>query len=603
MRRLGIAGIGMIGVAGLLLIHAATAAQRASASVSRFPADKSMGVNPDTHLVLTFQSAPTLGKSGQIRIYDAADNKLVDTLDVSIPSGPAAAGGRGGAAAPAAQMTPVPYEYVAGRRQTNANTIPGTPSGVAVPTPASSQLTIIGGFTDAFHFYPVIIHANVATIYPHNNLLSYNKTYYVQIDTGVITLTDGSFTGITGNGGWSFTTKKSAPPADSARLVVSADGTGDFNTVQGAIDFIPDNSSRRDTIFIRNGTYEEIVYFRNKTNLTLLGEDRDKVIVTYANNEVFNPHPVNVSTNEVPGTFPSRRATFMGDNSKGLQLVNFSIRNPSNGQAEGLLLMGSQNIVSNMNIAGSGDALQLNGSTYLNECLVEGAGDSILGRGPEFFDRCELHSRGAYMWIRNTDANHGNVFVNSRFLTPGNGTTEIARAPTNNGKNYPFAEAVLINCVLGGISPVGWGAMGGDTTNMRYWEYNSTNAGDGKPIDVSQRKPESRQLTMPRDAEIIANYSKPAYVLGWTPTMAPLILTQPSALNTAAGQSMTLSVKVAAVPASSFQWSKNGVAISGATDSTFKINTVRTGDAASYTVTATNSSGRVTSSPAIIAIR
>jgi hypothetical protein len=64
--------------------------------------------------------------------------------------------------------------------------------------------------------------------------------------------------------------------------------------------------------------------------------------VTYPNNEVFNPHPANVGTNEVPGTFPSRRASFMGDNSRNSagQLLD---RNPTNGQAEGLLLMGSQN--------------------------------------------------------------------------------------------------------------------------------------------------------------------------------------------------------------------------------------------------------------------
>jgi len=36
-------------------------------------------------------------------------------------------------------------------------------------------------------------------------------------------------------------------------------------------------------------------------------------------------------------------------------------------------------------------------------------------------------------------------------------------------------------------------------------------------VDVSQRKPESRQLTKERDADIIANYSSPAYVLGWAP--------------------------------------------------------------------------------------
>src|SRR5678810_870732 len=94
-----------------------------SVSVTRFPADNATGINPDTHLVLTFQSPPTLGKSGQIRIYDASNDKLVDTLDLRIPPGPTA-----GAGGPNPPYTPTPYEYTAGR-PTNANTTPGTPSG------------------------------------------------------------------------------------------------------------------------------------------------------------------------------------------------------------------------------------------------------------------------------------------------------------------------------------------------------------------------------------------------------------------------------------------------------------------------------------------
>ncbi|MGB8226684.1 MAG: hypothetical protein WCE45_07490, partial [Sedimentisphaerales bacterium] len=137
-------------------------------TISRFPADKAKQVNPDTHLVLAFPSEPNLGKSGQIRIYDATDNRLVDVLDLSIPPGPTI-----GIKAPAAPpYTTIPYEYVPGHF-TNANTKPGTPSGGAVATPDNYQLTIIGGFTDAFHFYPVIVRGSVATIYPHNNLLDY----------------------------------------------------------------------------------------------------------------------------------------------------------------------------------------------------------------------------------------------------------------------------------------------------------------------------------------------------------------------------------------------------------------------------------------------
>ena len=568
-------------------------------TVMRFPAHQARDVNPDTHLVLTFPSAPALGKTGKIRIFDTKDNRLVDMLDLSIPPGPTTPDTQG-ATAP---YTPVPYEYVPGRF-TNANTVPGTPSGVAARTPATYQLTIIGGFTDAFHFYPVIIRGNVATIYPHHNLLEYGRTYRVEIDPGVLTLADGSFTGFGAKDAWTFSTKASGPRAGLARLVVTGDGSGDFNTVQGAVDRVPDRNPARVTIFIRSGLYEEIVYFRNKSNITFLGEDRDKVQVFYANNEVFNPHPVNLATNEWPGTFPSRRAAFMADNSTGINLVNLTVKNISRGQAEGLLLAGERNIVSHVTVIGSGDALQVNGSVYLTDSLVVGNGDTILGRGPAFFDNCELRSPAVYMWTRNTSANHGNVFVNCIFRTPGDGMTEIARAPTNKGRNYPNAEVVLINCALSGISPVGWGAVGGDTTNVRYWEYNSTNLADGSPVDVSRRHPVSRQLTMEKDAEMIANYSNPAWVLGgWAPAMAPLILSHPAAVTVAAGQTATFSVTAAGIPRPALQWFKNGVALTGATMATLKLERARAGDAGSYTMTATNSSGSATSRPAALSVR
>jgi pectinesterase len=576
-------------------------AQTASApskTIVRFPADKAANVNPDTHLTLTFQSAPVLGNSGQIRIYDAADNRMIDLLDLSIPAGPAKP-----ISSPSGAYTPIPYEYVSGRF-TNANTKPGTPSGVALPTPDNYQLTIIGGFTDAFHFYPIIIHDKTATIYPHNNLLEYGKTYYVQIDPGVLALSDGSFKGITGNTGWTFTTKKLPPSADAERLVVSADGTGDFNTVQGAMDFIPGYHPKHVTVFIKNGMYEEIVYFRNKTNITILGEDRDKVVVFYANNEVFNPHPLNVKTNEVLGTFPSRRAAFAADHSSMIHLVNLTIKTTAFGQAEGLLLNGEEIIVSNVNISGSGDALQSNGSAYFTDCHIVGDGDTILGRGPAFFNNCELNSNGPYMWIRNTSANHGNVFMNCRFQTRGNQETVIARAPTNGGNSYPYCEAVLINCALAGIAPVGWGPIGGDTSSVHYWEYNSTNLSNGKPADVSLRHPASRQLTMEKDAEIIANYKNPAYVLGgWTPTMAPLILTQPESIMARAGQTAAFRIKVAAIPEASYQWFKNDKPISSATNATLTLENVSLKDAAAYTVIAKNGSGSATSSKTILKVK
>jgi pectinesterase len=570
-----------------------------SKTIEKRPGNNAVDVNPDTHLELIFPCRPVLGNKGKIRIFDKADNRMVDSLDLSIPPGPVTPNRN------QVPYTPAPYKYVSGHF-TNANIRPGTPSGDALPNPDTFQLTIIGGFTDAFHFYPVIIHDSTATIYTHNNLLEYNKSYYVQIDSGVLNLKDFCFSGIPGKTGWTFTTKRAPPPPNSEQFVVAADGNGDFNTIQGAVDYIPDTNSSRVTIFIKNGMYEEIVYFRNKTNLTFLGEDRDKVTVCYANNEVFNPHPSNIATNEWPGTFPSRRAAFMGDNSSGIYLVNFTIRsiNEKPAQAEGLLLMGEHNIVSNVSIFGSGDALQVNGSVYLVDSRITGYGDNILGRGPAFFDNCELISMaGPHMWIRNTETNHGNVFLNCRFTTIGGVETVIARAPTNHGINYPYCEAVLINCSLEGISPEGWGPVGGETKNIHFWEYNSRNITDGQPVDVSRRLNVSRQLTMEHDTLIIARYSDPAYVLGgWTPEMAPCILSRPETKKAIKGQAVDFRVKAAAIPEACYQWFFNGKAIDGATNPALRLESVNAANAGSYTVTITNSLGSITSAKAILSV-
>jgi hypothetical protein len=210
----------------------------------------------------------------------------------------------------------------------------------------------------------------------------------------------------------------------------------------------------------------------------------------------------------------------MADNSKGIRLINFTIKNTAKGQAEGLLMMGEQNIVSNVSIKGAGDALQVNGSAYFTNCRITGDMDIILGRGPAFFNNCELISHGGcFMWVRNTSANHGFVFSNCAFNSVV-GETEIARCPTNHGKNYLFAEAVLLDCGLVNISPQGWGEVGGNKSSIHYWEYNSTNLKSGKPADVSKRNPVSKQLTKDKDADIIANYNKPSYVLGgWSPQL------------------------------------------------------------------------------------
>jgi pectin methylesterase-like acyl-CoA thioesterase len=217
----------------------------------------------------------------------------------------------------------------------------------------------------------VIVHGNVATVYPHNGVLKYHHRYVVEMDAGVLTPASGEFAGFAKGHEWTFATKADGPKADATRVVVAADGSGDFNTVLGALDYVPANPAKRVTIFIKNGTYEEIVFFQKKSNLTIEGEDREKVQVGYGNNSAFNP--------PMPG--PSRRCAFSVYDSNGIELKNFSVSNYAYGQAEGLLVYGQKVIVRNVNIKGSGDALNLRGTIYLTDSRIVGDGDTILGCG------------------------------------------------------------------------------------------------------------------------------------------------------------------------------------------------------------------------------
>ncbi|HLF45227.1 MAG TPA: pectinesterase family protein, partial [Chitinophagaceae bacterium] len=76
-------------------------------------------------------------------------------------------------------------------------------------------------------------------------------------------------------------TNSIAPPGQSVlsgKIIVAADGSGDYKTIQGAINSLPALSSSARTIFIKKGTYAEKLYIE-KPNIIFEGEDREQTIV------------------------------------------------------------------------------------------------------------------------------------------------------------------------------------------------------------------------------------------------------------------------------------------------------------------------------------
>jgi pectinesterase len=469
-----------------------------------FPAQGARNVNPDVQLVLTFPSPPKVGASGKVQIFDAADDSLVDTLDLAIPASPVPDGRPKGA---------------------NGETKGPTPPKPAGPDNSGFQANPVGGAW--FHFFPITTNGKAATIHPHNGALKYGRTYVVKIDPQVLTTTDGKSAGLEARKSWIFTTKAAPPKRGVERVVVSADGKGDFNTVQGAIDFAPEKSAKPLTIFIRNGDYQEIVYLKGKSNLILRGESREGVVVHYPNNSAFN----------------RIRPAFTVTDASDIQLSTFTIRNDFIGQAEALLMRGERNIVDRMTLNGSGDAFTTYGTIYMVDSTLTGDGDTILAYAALYCLRCEIRSVGPFTWTRTPKGSHGNVFVDSKLIyvdkplpwsitaanpagqkTPG----VLGRLPRNGPAssplaNFPYAEMVLIDTRTDGVPPQGWGAVEDratfDWSNLRLWEFNTRDL-QGRPIDLSQRHPAMRALTLPNDTRTISDYRRPEFVLGgWTPVV------------------------------------------------------------------------------------
>jgi Pectinesterase/Bacterial Ig-like domain len=470
----------IVGTIALICCIAATtqptteSASSTLAAVSMVPAASAENVCADTPLRINFAMPPTLGVAGKIRIFDASNDFAVETIDVS--------------------------------------------------SPTATQT--IGGLAN-YKYYPVIITGNQAVIYPHNGALSYEKTYYVTIDPGTFKDADGIYGGIDNSTDWRFTTKKSAPAADAPKLTIAADGSGDFCTIQGAVDFIPDGNTDRRTLLIRKGIYTEMVCCTNKHGLTFLGEDRKQSVLEYATNNKFN---------NATGTY--RRGVFLANRCDYLVLANLTIRNttPHGGsQAEAIILNGTpqaQAIVTNVDLYSFQDTLQINGQAYISDCYIEGDVDFMWGKGPCFFENCEckaVHSKGYFTQIRNTDANHGYVYHRCTF-DGASGVANVFLSRIEPGR-FPNSEVVLMDCVMDdSVSPIGWLLnRGADAPDVHFWEFNSHDA-SGAPIDTGNRLAMSRQLKHPGDEETIANYSNPSFVLGddWNPRSAPIFANSPA---------------------------------------------------------------------------
>lgn len=514
-----------------------------------FPADSAANVCVDTLLSITFSQTPGVGTTGKINIYDASNpGTPVDTLDMS-----------GG----------------------------------------NLQLRTIGGIS--LNAYNILIQGNTATIYPHAGVLTTGKTYYVTMDPGVIVDSSGAyFTGIANSTAWQFTTKSSGP-ANPADLVVAADGSGDFCTVQGAIDSVPGNNTTPTTINIHDGVYTEIDRVNTKNDITFIGQDRHQTVIIYANN-----NNINGST--------TTRPMFGVNEANNIAIENLTLTNstPLGGsQAEALLVnLAKQFMVLYCDLDSYQDTLLVNQSgdqAYVQDSYIQGNTDYIWGSGTLYVTNTilmDLTSGSHLTQARTAQNTNGFAFVNCRILGITNGTVncDLGRdgGSSGNTPEFPYGQVAYINCAMDTnvIIPAGWilgsgSSQGPDTANLRFWEYESVDT-NGILVPTGARVPWSLELdgaTATNDVQNVTNW-----LYGWQPELAPQIFNQPANITVALGGTAVFTVIADGISSPIYQWLQNGTnaPYPGANSATLIVTDAAAN--ASYSVVVSNASGVVTSS-------
>jgi len=93
------------------------------------------------------------------------------------------------------------------------------------------------------------------------------------------------------------------------------------------------------------------------------------------------------------------------------------------------------------------------------------------------------------------------------------------------------------------------------------------------------------------------------FILQAETNVAPSLTTQPVSQSAVTGSTVTFTAAAIGTPNPTYQWLKNGVTVSGATNATLTLTNVRPADAATYSVVATNSAGSAASNGATLTVR
>ncbi|TWV14712.1 pectin esterase [Bacteroidaceae bacterium HV4-6-C5C] len=279
-------------------------------------------------------------------------------------------------------------------------------------------------------------------------------------------------------------------------FVVAQDGSGDFFSVQEAINAVPDfRKNMRTTILVRKGVYyEKLIIPESKINISLIGQKG--AVISYDDyadkKNIFG---------EAKGTSGSSSCYIYTPDFYAEHLTFENTSGPV-GQAVACFVSGDRAYFKNCRFIGFQDTLYTYGKgcrQYYEDCYIEGTVDFIFGWSTAVFNRCHIHSKGnGYVTAPSTDQGqeYGYVFYDC-VLTATEGVNDVYLSRPWR----PYAKAVFIRCDLGKhILPAGWHNWGKKDAEKTVFYAEFQSKGDG--ANPKERAPFSSQLKSIRRYEI-----------------------------------------------------------------------------------------------------
>lgn len=313
--------------------------------------------------------------------------------------------------------------------------------------------------------------------------------------------------------------------------VVAKDGTGDYTTIQAALNAAPAGRTTPWVIYIKNGKYrEKDTVAASKPFITLVGESVSNVVISWDD----------YSGKAIPGggTHGTASSATFFVLANDFTAVNVTFENTTGEQPQALAInvTGDRAAFKNCRFLGGQDTVFSGGNGarhYYRNCYIDGTVDFIFGDARAVFDSCYIYPKtrsaagSSYITAANTKQTepYGYVFRNSKLLMNRGTTTYFFGRPWQNDAGTPDAsksrnKTVFLNTTIGNgvVRPEGWSTWDAGT-NTGYITYaeNKSRHFNGVPVDITQRVPWSQQLS---DADAANYYNNSNLFNTWDPCSA-----------------------------------------------------------------------------------